>query len=181
MNKGYKILLIASLISGFADNLVGSFYAVFVRGIGGDVLDIGYSVTLYSILTGVLIIWIGKLSDRINSAKITTLGFVLFAIGSFGYIFISAPYQLFILQVIFAIGTACLSAPLSALFAKYINKENAGLQWALDSGGQKIITGVSVFVGTFIISSFGFKILFLVMGTLQLLSALIQMTLQKKE
>ena len=178
MNKGYKILLATSLLSGFADNLIGSFYAVFVQKIGGSILDIGYSITLYSILTGVLIILIGKVSDKINPKTITVLGFIIFAVGNFGYLFISKPYQLFILQIIFALGTACLSAPLSALFARYIQKEKAGLQWALDSGGQKIIIGLSVLIGTFIVSNFGFKVLFITMGTIQLIGAFIQMKLE---
>ena len=84
MKTQYKILLIVSLLSNFADNLIGSFYAVFVQNIGGTILDIGYSMTIYSILTGLLIIGIGKISDSVNKKAITVIGFLLFALGNFG-------------------------------------------------------------------------------------------------
>ncbi|MBI3634435.1 MAG: MFS transporter [Candidatus Yonathbacteria bacterium] len=178
MRTGYKILLTTSLLVTFADSLIGPLYTVFVQKIGGSILDIGYTVTVYSILTGVLIILVGRISDKIDKKSVTVLGFLLFAIGNFGYLIITKPYHLFILQVIFAIGSACLSAPLTSLFAKFISEENAGFQWALDSGGIKIIVGLSVLAGTFIVSNFGFTVLFLTMGTLQLVSAGIQTRLK---
>ena len=178
MRTGYKILLITSLLTNFADSLIGSFYAIFVQKIGGDILYIGYTTTVYSIATGILIILIGKISDRLNKKIVTIIGFLLFAAGNYGYLIITKPYQLFILQIVFAVATACLSAPLTALFSKFIKKGDEGFQWALDSGGSKIVVGLSVFVGTFIVSNFGFKILFLIMGTLQLVSAIVQTRLK---
>jgi len=178
MNIGYKILLATTFLATFGDNLIGSFYAVFVQKIGGSILDIGYSVTLYCITTGILIILVGKMSDRVNKKHITTLGFLLGAIGNFGYIFISHPYQLFMLQIVFAISTACLAAPLSALFATFIQKEKEGLQWALEGGGSKIIIGLSVLAGTFIVNYLGFTVLFLTMGALQLVATGLQMRLK---
>jgi len=181
MRTGYKILLITSLLTNFADNLIGSFYAVFVQKIGGSILDIGYTITVYSIATGLLIILVGKISDKWNKKIITVWGLLFFAAGNFGYLFITHPYQLFVLQIVFAIGSACLAAPLSALFAKFIQKENEGLQWALDSGGSKIVVGIAVLIGTLIVSNFGFKVLFIIMGTIQLIAAGIQMKLKVQD
>ena len=179
MRTGYKILLITSLLTNFADSLIGSFYAIFVQKmIGASILYIGYTTTVYSIATGILIILVGKISDKLNKKIVTVCGFLLFAVGNFGYLVITKPYQLFILQIIFALATACLSAPLTALFATFIQKGNEGLQWALDSGGSKIVVGLSVLTGTFIINYFGFRILFVIIGTLQLISAAIQMELK---
>ncbi|MFC1787869.1 MFS transporter [Patescibacteria group bacterium] len=174
MNKQYKILLSASLLTSFADNLIGPFYAVFVERIGGDILDIGFTATVFSLSTGILIILIGKLSDKIKKELITTLGYLFFAIGSFGYLIISHPWQLFILQIVFALGTACLSAPLSALFAKFIQKGKEGFEWGLEGGGVYLAVGLAVFVGTLIVNYFGFKILFIAMFSIQVLATLIQ-------
>ena len=174
MNNGYKILLTATLLANFGDNLIGPFYAVFVEKIGGSILDMGYSVTVFSICTGILIIIVGKLSDKINKELITIAGYALYALGSILYLIISSPWQLFVLQIAFAFGSACLSAPLIALFAKYITKGKEGLQWGLEGGGSYIVVGIAVFIGTFIVHQLGFKILFLTMFAVQIMAVLTQ-------
>ena len=174
MNNGYKILLTATLLANFGDNLIGPFYAVFVEKIGGSILDMGYSVTVFSICTGILMIIVGKMSDKINKELITIAGYALYALGSILYLLISSPWQLFVLQVVFAFGTACLSAPLTALFAKYITKGKEGLQWGLEGGGSYIVVGIAVFIGTFIVHQWGFKILFLTMFAVQIMAVLVQ-------
>jgi MFS family permease len=181
MNKGYKILLTASLLSGFADSLIGSFYAIFVQKIGGSILEIGYSMTIFSISAGILIILVGKISDKISKKYITVCGYLLFALGNFGFLFIKHPYQLFILQIVFALGVACLSGPMSSLFSQYIQKKNDGFQWSLGSGSSRIVTGLSVLTGTFILKYTGFKTLFLIMGILGLVATSIQMSLKEED
>ena len=177
MNRGYKILLAASLLSGFADNLIGSFYAVFVQKIGGSILDIGYSMTIFSIAAGILIILVGKISDKLNKKYITVFGYLLFSLGNLGFLVITEPYQLFMLQIVFALGVACLSGPMSSLFAQFIEKKNDGFQWSLGSGSSRIVTGLAVLTGTFILSHAGFQALFIIMGALGFIAACIQMKL----
>ena len=101
MKKGYKILLGASLMANFGDNLIGPFYAVFVEKIGGSILDIGFTVTVFSMCTGILMMIVGKLSDRLNKELITIFGYGMYALGSLLYLVISSPWQLFFLQVLF--------------------------------------------------------------------------------
>ena len=173
-NYFYKILLTASLLANFGDNLIGPFYAVFVKNIGGSILQLGYSVTVFGISTGLLIILIGKISDKINKDLITTLGYFIYAIASLFYLIIDSPWQLFVLQIIFAIGTEFLSEPLSALFSKYIDKEKEGEGWGLSQGGSYIATAVSVFIGTFIVNKFGFNILVIIMFSIQIIATVIQ-------
>ncbi len=174
MKKSYKILLTASLLANFADNLIGPFYAVFVERIGGSILDIGFTVTVFAISTGILMMIIGKISDRLDKKIITIFGYGFYALGSLLYLFISTPWQLFGLQIIFAIGTACLAAPLTALFAKFIQKGKEGIQWGLEGGGAYIAVGIASFIGAIIINQFGFKALFITMFTIQILATLIQ-------
>ncbi|HAL50231.1 MAG: Permease of the major facilitator superfamily [Candidatus Uhrbacteria bacterium GW2011_GWD2_41_121] len=174
MNNGYKILLSASILANFGDNLIGPFYAVFVEKIGGSILDMGFTVTVFGICTGILMIIIGKLSDKLNKELVTVFGYGFFALGSLSYLIISSPWQLFILQVIFAIGTACLSAPLIALFAKYVQKEKEGEQWGLESGGSFIAVGIASFIGTLIVSQWGFEILFFTMFVIQISATIVQ-------
>jgi MFS family permease len=174
LEKGYKILLIASLLANFGDNLIGPFYAVFVEKIGGSILDIGFTVTVFGICTGVLMIIVGKISDRLDKKLVTVFGYGLYALGSFLYLIISSPWQLFALQVVFAFGTACLAAPLTALFSQYIQKGKEGAQWGLEGGGSFLAIGIASFFGTLITNQWGFKILFLAMFAIQVSATIVQ-------
>jgi len=170
MKKGYKILLIASLLANFGDNLIGPFYAVFVEKIGGTILDMGFTVTLFGFSTGCLMIIVGKMSDKLNKELITVLGYGFYALGSLLYLIISKPWQLFFLQIVFAVGTACLSAPLSSLFAKYIQKGKEGEQWGFEGGGTYLAIGLASFIGTLVVNQWGLEFYF----SLCFLSRLVQ-------
>ncbi|MFA6397659.1 MAG: MFS transporter [Candidatus Paceibacterota bacterium] len=174
MNKGYKILVTASLLSSLSEGLFGPFYAIYVENIGGSILDIGQTMAVFAITTGILMMIMGKVSDKINKQFVVILGYVLYALGTFGYLIINNTWQLFILQIIFAIGTACLAAPWSALFSKFIQKKTEGLQWGLEGGGQHIIFGLAVFVGTFIINQWGFGVLFFSMFLIHVCAVIVQ-------
>lgn len=174
MKKGYKILLTASLLATFADSLFGPFYAVYVEQIGGDIMDIGHTIAVFGIATGFLMILMGKISDRLNKELIIIFGYFLYTVGTLGYIMISSPWQLFALQIVFALGTACLSGPWAALFAKFVQKGKEGEQWGIGSGGQHIIFGVGIFVGTAMIGWWGFDVLFLCMAALMLAATIVQ-------
>lgn len=174
MRVEYKILLIASLLANFGDNLVGPFYAVFVEQVGGGILQIGYTASVFSLSAGLLIIVVGRMSDNISKEWMTVAGYGLYALGSLGYLVISNPWQLFALQVIFALGTACLAGPLSALFAQYIQADKGGLQWGLQSGGDRFVVGLAVLVGTLVVHFLGFAALFEMMFVMQVTALCIQ-------
>lgn len=170
----YFYLLAASLTANFADSLFGPLYAIYVEGIGGDLLDVGNTVALYSVMTGLLIILIGKLADHFNKALLATIGFALSAIGTLCYLIVQTPAQLYALQIVFAVSTALLSAPLSALFAQYIDKKKAGLLWALEGGGGRIFFVLGLVIGTAVTHKFGFATIFVTIFTFQLFATLFQ-------
>jgi hypothetical protein len=70
---------------------------------------------------------------------------------------------------------------MSSLFSQYIQKKNDGFQWSLGSGSSRIVTGLSVLTGTFILKYTGFKTLFLIMGILGLIATGIQMSLKEED
>jgi MFS family permease len=177
MKKEYKFLLTATILASLGSNLIGPYYAVFVQKIGGTLLDIGYTIAALRIAEGLFTMFVGKLSDRINKTLLTICGYLFFAIEGIGYLVITKPWQLYVLQVVAAVGSACLAAPLSALFARYIEKSNEGSQWGLESGGNKIAVGLAVLAGAVIVNYFGFIILFSVITAVQLVAAGIQIRL----
>lgn len=171
MRREYKILLLMALLVNLGDNLIGPFYAIYIQKIGIGLADMGYAAVIFNAVIGLLMIAIGKLSDKLNKEIITVVGYYLFAIGTLGYMVISKSWHLFLLQVIFALAAACLSAPLTALFARYIDKKDEGLQWGLNSGGERIAVAAAVLAGTLIVTRFGFTTLFITMFCVQITAA----------
>ena len=171
MRKEYKILLVMALLVNIGDNLIGPFHAVYIQKIGIGLADLGYASVVFNVSIGLLMILIGKLSDKLNKELITVAGYYLFAVGTLGYMVISRSWHLFLLQVVFALASACLSAPLTALFSRYIDKKDEGLQWGLNSGGERIAVAVAVLAGTLIVTRFGFTTLFITMFCVQITAA----------
>jgi len=169
----YKYLLAASLVSNFGASLFGPLYAVYVEEIGGSLLDIGNTVALYTIMNGILIILFGKLSDNYNKGMFATLGLFIGALCNLGYIFISTPLQLYVLQIGFALSNGILFAPFAALFAKHIDENKSGFLWALEGGGSRILAGIGIMLGVYITHLWGFQTVFIIMFTIQIIATLI--------
>ena len=181
MSKNYKYLLIAGMLCNLGDNMIGPFYSIYIRDIGIKLTDIGYSSVIFNFALAFLMFYVGKKSDKLNKKWITVLGYGLSALGSLSYLFISKPWHLFSLQILFAISMACLSAPLSALYAEHIQKDKSGEQWGFLSGSGRVAVGLAVLAGTFIVNYLGFTVLFLTMFTIQCCVVFVQAFLFKPE
>jgi MFS family permease len=174
MRYEYKILLFAGMFCQLGDSLIGPFYAIWVKKITTDPLIIGSSIALYSFLAGLFIIFFGKLSDRYDKKELFVLfGYFLLFIATVLYLFISAPWQLYVQSVLTAIGIMFLSGPLKALMSKSINADSAGFQWSLDEGSNKIVSAISITAGAFIVKYFGFTVVFVIMASLQFVSVVL--------
>src|SRR3989338_7255426 len=99
LSKTVRLLLIADIIWFFGEGLLGPLFAVFAGRIGGDILEITWAWAAYLVVCGLLIMIIGKMSDKINKKKLVFYGYVLNAILTFGYLFVQNPMQLLMVQV----------------------------------------------------------------------------------
>lgn len=181
MREDSKILLKASLVGFFAIGLLTPIYAIFVQKIGGDVLDAGIAYAIFSISTGLFIITFGTskfFSQNIRSLIVT--GYILFAIGNLGYLFVQNPIHLFIVQLIFGIAYGILEPSWDSVFAAKLDEKQASKHWSLWSGSSNLILGIAALTGGFIVSIFSFKLLFVIMFIFSLISALISFKILRK-
>ena len=135
LNKKIKILLYGSNIWMFGEGMLGPLFAIFAERIGGNILEISWAWATYLILTGILIIITGKISDKkINKEKLMIVGYSLNAIFTFSYLLVSLPIHLFFVQAGLGISTALATPTWSALYAKFEDKKHDGYQWGLAYG-----------------------------------------------
>src|SRR3989344_892707 len=175
LNFRMKTLLYGANVWYFGEGMLGPLFAVFTERVGGDVLDIAWAWATYLIVTGVLYIVVGKITDqKHNKEKIMVLGYALNALFTFGFLLVSAPWHLFVVQAGLGVAAALATPTWNALYARHEDSRHDGLQWGLAGGEAQIITGIAMLIGGIIVSRVSFSILFVVMGTIQVLAAIYQ-------
>lgn len=180
LRKKIRILLYGSNIWYFGEGMLGPLFAVFTERVGGDILDVTWAWATYLIVTGVFQIIVGNMGDgTFDDRKMLVIGYALNAVFTFGYLLVSSPWHLFLVQA--GLGLACaLSTPTwNALYAKYEDKKHDTFEWGLAEGEPQILTGLAIIVGGLIVSYFSFTTLFLTMGVIQVIAAVYQAQILK--
>lgn len=181
LNKKTRALLFADITWFFGEGMLGPLFAVFAQRIGGDILEITWAWAAYLIVAGLLIVFIGKISDKIlNKKKLVFWGYVLNAIFTFCYLLVSNPLQLLMLQVGLGIAAAMATPTWDALYSEYENKKKDGFTWGLADGISVFSTGLAIIIGGLIIVYFSFTALFVIMGIIQVISVILLYPILKK-
>jgi MFS family permease len=169
-----KIIIASSIIYNFGIALFGPLYAIFVEGIGGSILDASGAYTVYVLVTGILLIIFGRFEDRLkNKESILILGLSVITLGNAGYIFITTPLHLFIVQLILGIGAAIMIPAWDATFSTHLDRRREAWEWSLWEGMWRIAAAIGALAGGFVATYFGFKILVTLMAIFSAFSTLL--------
>lgn len=171
-NLALRILLITDGLVVLAGAMLGPIYALFVRDIGGDILDTGLAASVFTATAGVVVFFSGRLSDRIKENElIVALGYAVRGTGFLGYLLVDSIMTLLLVQVVVGIGEALCSPAYDALFSKHLNPGRSGSQWGTWESMNYFALAVGALVGSAIVSLFGFPVLFVIMGCFAYTSA----------
>ena len=192
LNRVIKTLVLADfvLLTGFGFML--PVFAVFIIQYiqGGSVMVAGLASAVYWITLSLVLIPIGKYLDKNHGEKddlyFVIIGTTLGAIAVFGFIFAYAPWHIYFLQGLTAIGMGMNIPGYTAIFTRHIEKGKEALSWSTRAALVGVGAGVAGALGGAIVYFFGFKILFLGITILFLISAVLpflilrELTLNKK-
>jgi len=160
MNKIIDLLIISSFFYGLAAGLLGPIYAIYVEQIGGDILTAGYSYALFTIICGVFILLLGIWENRTkHQEKIIIASRLLAVIGFIGYLFVSSPVDLFLVQIILGISVAFVVPAFDSFYSRHIDKNRETEEWGAWEGVYQISLGISAVAGALVADFFGFKTL----------------------
>ena len=174
-NRMEHVLLWGSNIWFLGEGLLGPLLAVFAQRIGGNILDISWAWALYLFIAGVAKVVVGKLSDgTIQKERTMIIGYALNALCAFGYLLVRTPSQLFLVQVGLGLASALATPTWAALYALHQSKKSSGMTWGLASGEANIAGAVAILVGGYIVQTYSFTLLFIVMGTIQTIATIYQ-------
>ncbi len=170
-----KILLWSANIWTFSDALLGPLFAIYAGRIGGDIFEITWAYAIYLIVTGIVVVIVGKISDEFLSKELLlTIGYGLTTLGTLSYLFVTSPIQLFAVQALLGFALALSNPTWYALYSEYSASGHDGYFWGLADGIGKILAGTAVVLGGVIVSYFSFAALFVLMAVLFFLATLYQ-------
>ena len=174
LKRRAKSLLYVSNLFCISEGMLGPLFALFTEKIGGSVLEISIAWAIYLIVSGVLIMLLGKISDkRVKKELLLVLGYCLSTIFTFGFLFVNSPASLFIIQIGLGTSAALITPTWDALYAKHTRRSKSGYAWGLAHGQAYILTGAAMLVGGAVVAYLSFNLLFAVMGVIQALGTVI--------
>lgn len=170
-----RSLLYGSNIWYLGEGMFGPLFAVFTERIGGDVLDIVWAWAAFLIVSGSFYIFVGTYVDgRFDKRKVMVLGYALNAAFTFTYLLVATPLGLLLVQVGLGFAGALATPTWNALYSQNEDRRRVVYKWGLADGAASIITGIAVVIGGFIVTTFSFTTLFVVMGVIQSVAAVYQ-------
>ncbi len=171
-NKALRILLSTNALILMAGAMLGPIYALFVKRIGGSLMDASIAGGIFALVAGLTTLISGKYSDKIKERKlIIVFGYLIMGLGFFLYFWVNSVIFLFIVQAIIGLGEAIYAPAFDAIYSQHLSPKKAGIQWGAWESMYYFTTAVGAIAGGALVTLFGFQILFLIMGILCFSSA----------
>lgn len=176
MNKNIKILLSASILIHAGTNLLAPVFAIYIKDIGGTVLDAGIAVGIYAIIKGVFYFLFNKIGkDKFSNKLMISGGYFIMSIGYILYLFASMPVHIYLIQVVLSAGETIITPAWSAVIAKSLEKGKERHIYSHFYGYRSFFEGIGAIIGGLFAFSFGFNAVFIFMFMLAFSSGLISM------
>lgn len=173
-----KLLFFSASFWYLGEGLLGPLFVVFANRVGGDLLDISGAWAAYLIVMGVSSIVVGKLADNgVSRERMMVIGYTLNAVFTFCYLLVHNPLQLFLVQFGLGIASALATPTWNSLYSRMHHSHGDGFAWGVADGQADIISGIAIFIGSLIVTIFSFNVLFILMGTLQLIATILTVPL----
>lgn len=181
MSRANRILILATFFGFIGVGLFGPIYAIFVKQIGGDVLEAGMAYALFSIISGIFIFLIGSRDFfKKHLRGWVVAGYFLYTAGNAGYLLVGNPMQLFAVQIILGIAGGILEPSWDGIFSANLNEETAAEFWSKWAGVRDISIGIGAIFGGILVAIYSFQVLFIVLTIVTLAAAVTSLALLKK-
>lgn len=185
INRIIKYLILSDLVFYAGWGLINPVFAIFIveKIQGGTPLVVGIAASIYWIVASLLRIPLGMFLDtrkgEHDDYAFTVWGLLIASIIPIGYIYITLPWQLYLLQAIYAIGMSMSLSGWAAIFTRNIDKGHEATEWGLNATAYSLGAGVAGIVGGYTVTQFGFEPVFIAVGILGMIGALLLLVIKK--
>lgn len=188
-NKIIKILITSDFILNLGWGLLSPIFAIFIvenittQGPLGAAKIAGFASLFYWITKSILQVPIGHYLDKKHGEKddfwFMVIGTLLAAFVPIGYLFSSAPWHIYLLQILHAIGMSMAFPSWLAIFTRHIDKGREAFEWSMESTFLSAGAGIAGGLGGIFVGIFGFKIVFILVSILNIISAIFLIFIKK--
>lgn len=176
VNRAVQILLLYLFLVVVSGGLFVPIFAVFVTDFipGATLKTVGFALGLYAVAKSVLQIPLARFLDKHKGERddfyALMVGAVVAVIYPFALLGVSEIWHLYLLEAFVGLGDAALMSAYYSLFARHVDKGAEGFEWSLFSvGGLTISSAIGGAIGGVLGDLFGFRLLFLTSGIINLL------------
>mgnify|MGYP005853312083 FL=1 len=161
------------MLSGWG--LINPILAVFIseQVVGGGVELAGMAATVYFVVKSVVQIPVARWNDKRRGERddywVMIIGSLLIALSAFLYIGVRYPWQVYAVQIVGGLGGALSYPSWLAIFTRHIDKQSEVLEWSLYYTATDLGAALTAGLGGYIAASFGYSLLFGVVGVSSLL------------
>jgi MFS family permease len=182
MNKTIKVLIGSDVFLLTGIGFISPIFAIFINeeivSSPAEAAKIaGFSTAIYWGVKSLFEIPIGNYLDKNHGERddviFVILGNIIATFSVFGYLFSSTAAHIYIIQMLYGIGMAMNIPAWTAIFTRHIDKGKEAFEWAARSTIVGIGAGIAGALGGILVSSFGFDLLFVLVGFFVLLSSLV--------
>lgn len=189
INKVIRFLIYSDLFLNSAWGLLGPVFAIFIvqnitvgnAAEGAKVA--GFAALFYWIIKSILQIPLSKSFDKRTGERddfwFMVFGLLIAGLSPFGFLISSLPWHIYLFQIVHAIGMAMFIPSWNAIFTRQIDKDKIAFEWGLDSTFAGFGLGITGAIGGLLAAFFGFKVIFILAGTLTIFSALLLLLIHK--
>lgn len=177
--RNLRIFTFSNSLMALAFGLFGPFYLIFINDIGGSIENFGIAVGLV-VLSGALVSLIaGKYSDKFGRKPFLIFGGYASAIIVFLYTIINSVWQLYILQIASGIIISIFETSESSYLGDITAKQKRGKEIGKYHAFVGIAEALSIFIGGFLVGSFGFNIVFYLISIIFIIATTILLKLRE--
>jgi predicted MFS family arabinose efflux permease len=177
INNVIKALIFSDFLLQSGWGLLGPIFAIFITGQiqGGSVAMVGFLATAYWLTKSLLQPFIAHQFDKNHGERDDFLflmgGLILANLVPLGYLFVSLPWHIFLLEIIRGAAMACVVPTWAAIFTRHIDKGREAFSWSLESTSLGFAAGLAGAFGGIIASTLGFEAIFILVSVFGLLSS----------
>ena len=186
INSVVKVLVFTDF---FVNSALGSFapvFAIFVTGQinHGTASVVGFATAAYWITKSLFQLPIARFLDKTDGERddfwALFFGYFLSGFVPFGYLFVSEPWHIYILQAWYGFLMAWAVPSWYAIFTRHVDKWKIGFEWSLQSVfSVGIAIAGSAALGGYIVDRYGFRMLFVAAGIIATLASFLLLLLRK--
>lgn len=186
INKVVKFLILSDIAFWTGWGLLTPVFAIFIlnRIEGGSAFVVGLSSAALLLVKSFLRVPVGKIIDGKSSEKddylIMVIGLFVASLVPFGFIFSRLPWHIYLLEAVHGAGLALAFAGWTAIFTRHIDKGKEATEWGFSEMTLGIGMGLAGAAGGFLVTKFGFNLVFAVVGCLGVLGTLILIGLKNE-